>query len=78
MAYQIRTYGDPVLKSKASEVSDINGKIARLVDDMFDNNAGLVYMSVTSSSIIDTLLPPRAAEWADTGIFRNSYPILPS
>ena len=36
MAYQIRTYGDPVLKSKASEVSDINGKIARLVDDMFD------------------------------------------
>ena len=36
MAYQIRTYGDPVLKSKAAEVSDINGKIARLVDDMFD------------------------------------------
>ena len=25
-----------MLKSKASEVSDINGKIARLVDDMFD------------------------------------------
>jgi len=36
MAYQIRTYGDPVLKTKAAEVSDINGKIARLVDDMFD------------------------------------------
>ena len=36
MAYKIRTYGDPVLKTKATEVADINGKIARLVDDMFD------------------------------------------
>src|SRR6185295_1477798 len=36
MAYKIRTYGDPVLKTKAAEVTDINGKIARLVDDMFD------------------------------------------
>ena len=36
MAYQIRTYGDPVLKTKAAAVADINGKIARLVDDMFD------------------------------------------
>ena len=36
MAYQIRTYGDPVLKTKAAEVTDINGKVARLVDDMFD------------------------------------------
>jgi peptide deformylase len=36
MAYKIRTYGDPVLKTKAAEVTDINGKVARLVDDMFD------------------------------------------
>ena len=36
MAYHIRTYGDPVLKTKAAEVADIDGKIARLVDDMFD------------------------------------------
>ena len=36
MAYHIRTYGDPVLKSKAAEVADINGKVARLVDDMFE------------------------------------------
>lgn len=36
MAYQIRTYGDPVLKTAAAEVADIDGKIARLVDDMFD------------------------------------------
>ena len=36
MAYEIRTYGDPVLKTKAQQVSEINGKIARLVDDMFD------------------------------------------
>ncbi|MDO8362415.1 MAG: peptide deformylase [Actinomycetota bacterium] len=36
MAYEIRTYGDPVLKSQASAVTDIDGKVARLVDDMFD------------------------------------------
>ncbi len=40
MAYQIRTYGDPVLKTKATEVADIDGKIARLVDDMFDTLYG--------------------------------------
>jgi peptide deformylase len=36
MAQQIRTFGDPVLKTKASKVADIDGKVARLVDDMFD------------------------------------------
>ncbi|MGZ4764865.1 MAG: peptide deformylase [Ilumatobacteraceae bacterium] len=36
MAYQIRTYGDPVLKTEAAAVADINGKIARLVDDMYE------------------------------------------
>ena len=36
MAYSIRTYGDPVLKSKAAPVTDIDGKVVRLVDDMFD------------------------------------------
>jgi peptide deformylase len=35
MAYEIRTYGDPVLKSKAAEVAEIDGKVARLIDDMF-------------------------------------------
>ena len=36
MAYGIRTFGDPVLKAEASEVTDIDGKVARLVDEMFD------------------------------------------
>jgi peptide deformylase len=36
MAQQIRTFGDPVLKTKASKVADIDGKVARLVDEMFD------------------------------------------
>jgi peptide deformylase len=36
MGYEIRTFGDPVLKSKAAAVTDVDGKIARLVDDMFD------------------------------------------
>jgi peptide deformylase len=35
MAYSIRTFGDPVLKSKAAPVTDVDGKLVRLVDDMF-------------------------------------------
>ena len=36
MSYEIRTYGDPVLKSQAAKVRDVDGKVIRLVDDMFD------------------------------------------
>ncbi len=36
MSYSIRTFGDPVLKSEASAVTDIDGKLVRLVDDMFE------------------------------------------
>ena len=36
MSYKIRTFGDPVLKSQAAHVDDVDGKIVRLVDDMFD------------------------------------------
>lgn len=37
MARQIRTYGDPVLKSKAAKITEIDGKVARLVDTMFES-----------------------------------------
>jgi peptide deformylase len=36
MAYTIRTYGDPVLKSKAAPITDVDGKLIRLVNDMFE------------------------------------------
>ncbi len=36
MAYDIRTYGDPVLTTEAAAVDEINGKVVRLVDAMFD------------------------------------------
>lgn len=36
MSYTIRTYGDPVLKSMASRVDDVDGKIIRLINAMFD------------------------------------------
>ena len=36
MAYKIRTYGDPVLKTQAAKVDNVDGKIVRLVDDMFE------------------------------------------
>ena len=35
MTYSIRTFGDPVLKSKAAPVTDVDGKLVRLVDEMF-------------------------------------------
>lgn len=31
----IRTYGDPVLNTKATDVTDIDGRLAKLCDDMF-------------------------------------------
>ena len=36
MAYEIRTYGDPVLKSSALEIQKIDDKLVRLTDEMFD------------------------------------------
>lgn len=34
MAATIRTYGDPVLKSRATPVTEVDGKVIRLVDEM--------------------------------------------
>ena len=36
MTFEIRKFGDPVLKTQAAAVSEIDGKVARLVDDMMD------------------------------------------
>jgi peptide deformylase len=35
-AYQIRLFGDPVLIQRSAEVTDIDGTLARLVDDMLE------------------------------------------
>jgi peptide deformylase len=32
--YEIRVFGDPVLKQRAAEVADIDGRLAQLADDM--------------------------------------------
>lgn len=37
MARSIRTYGDPVLKTAAATVEDVDGKVVRLIDEMFDS-----------------------------------------
>lgn len=34
--YEIRVFGDPVLKTRASEVKEIDGALVRLVDEMLD------------------------------------------
>ncbi len=33
--YRIRTFGDPVLKRRAAEVTEIDGRVARLAEDMY-------------------------------------------
>ena len=35
-AYQIRLFGDPVLTQRSAEVTDIDGSLARLVEDMVE------------------------------------------
>ena len=35
-AYQIRQFGDPVLTQRSAEVTDLDGTLARLVDDMIE------------------------------------------
>ncbi|HUJ67138.1 MAG TPA: peptide deformylase [Acidimicrobiales bacterium] len=35
-AYQIRQFGDPVLTQRSAEVADLDGTLARLVDDMIE------------------------------------------
>jgi peptide deformylase len=37
MSKPIRTFGDPVLTSRAAPVTDVDGRIVRLVDEMFDS-----------------------------------------
>jgi len=36
MVLSIRQYGDPVLKQRTREVEDIDGTVAKLVEDMFE------------------------------------------
>ena len=35
MSYDIRTYGDPVLKTCAAEITNIDAKLVKLADEMF-------------------------------------------
>ena len=49
MAYAIRTYGDPVLKTKAAEITDVDGKLVRLVNDMIvgaDDDSSFVFQCI--------------------------------
>src|ERR1051325_5275676 len=34
--HQIRLFGDPVLKQRAAEVTEVDGRLVRLVEDMID------------------------------------------
>ncbi len=34
--YRVRVYGDPVLRKMAEEITDVDGKLVKLVDDMLE------------------------------------------
>ncbi|MFM8687464.1 MAG: peptide deformylase [Acidimicrobiaceae bacterium] len=36
MSYDIRTFGDPVLKTCAAEITNIDSKLVKLIDEMFE------------------------------------------
>ncbi|NCW83209.1 MAG: peptide deformylase, partial [Acidimicrobiia bacterium] len=36
MSYDIRTFGDPVLKTCAAEITNIDAKLIKLTDEMFE------------------------------------------
>ena len=35
-SYTIRVFGDPVLKQRAAEITEVDGRLAKLVEDMID------------------------------------------
>ncbi|HWJ98927.1 MAG TPA: peptide deformylase, partial [Acidimicrobiales bacterium] len=49
--YEIRVIGDPVLKQKAVDVTDIDGKLVRLVDDMVDTMYAAVGLGVAAPQV---------------------------
>jgi len=67
--FTIRQYGDPVLKRRTLEVAEIDGKIAKLVDNMLDTmyeapGSGLAANQVGVQRRIFRL---RRGRWAEGG-----------
>jgi peptide deformylase len=50
-AFAIRTYGDPVLRQRASEVTDIDAGLRRLVEDMIDTMYAAVGVAVAAPQV---------------------------
>jgi peptide deformylase len=50
-AFAIRTYGDPVLRQRAAEVTDIDGNLRRLVEDMIDTMYDAAGLAVAAPQV---------------------------
>jgi len=50
-AFAIRTYGDPVLRQRASDVADIDANVRRLVDDMIDTMYDAAGLAVAAPQV---------------------------
>jgi peptide deformylase len=50
-AFAIRTYGDPVLRQRAGEVTDIDAALRRLVDDMIDTMYSAAGVAVAAPQV---------------------------
>jgi peptide deformylase len=50
-AFAIRTYGDPVLRQRASDVDEIDANVRRLVDDMIDTMYDAAGLAVAAPQV---------------------------
>lgn len=48
---QVRIYGDPVLRQKAHEVTDFDGRLARLAEDMFETMRALEGVGLAANQV---------------------------
>lgn len=49
--YQIRMFGDPVLKQRASELTDIDGKVVKLSEDMLATLRGVAGLGLAAPQV---------------------------
>jgi peptide deformylase len=49
--YPIRVFGDPVLKQRAKEVADLDGKLARFVETMYDTMYGAAGIGLAAPQV---------------------------
>ena len=68
MSYSVRLFGDPVLRQRASEITDIDGRIARMATDMLPSmqEAGGIGLAAPQVGILKRLFVYDMGEGPET------------